>query len=740
MAEFKLPILSSWLSNYSRLTVGDTIISPKFSRRYASDYQDNKLLKQFTTKGLDVADKRELESEIFSYSFNSYAFTVLNLSRRIRYHVYGMIEEWHPEVSVALDTIADEICIRGLNNEVFDLIIKKKNGEVPTEEEKNYMAAFKTILDTFLFDTLDISKRAWSWARNLVKFGDWFVEPILGTTGIVDIRPFYDPYNIIKVELPNNFAYYLYNKEQDLASGGDTSAMMMARDYPSAMIWQPAVVQTFGIKDGGRNIVYYDGELIHFRLEGKPEYQPYGTSHLDSLRTTWEVLKRMEDAVMIYRMTRAPERKIFYIPVGANAGSKAIQAINRIKDALKRKPSNSGWDLSSNGDFSNINDVDKRFRFLGVDEDLWIPVPKGSEGAKVETLPAASNLDEIADLEYFRQKVYCGLRIPKAYLQQENDINRATLSQLDVHFARLITRFQESLSEGIEKLCIMQLFAFYSGMSSDPTDITKVKEFLDNYSISLRWTAASFIEENSRYEGMKIKSEIAGEIKNTFGPKSEKFILRKVYQLTPEEEELLLGEDGEEQLEQGEESPTGPEFGEMPTFGGSDHSVGKPGELDTGELSGEEIGGGPEENKGAEPEAPEKTGGETAPEMANESIQPIKKNGNGVKHIRKLIETKLNKKQLKEITIDIPHMTLSPIQMGKGSMLSEAQVNSLCEFAMAKYESKKDFLAFKGTKVGGLLVEQVISYMMTANLAEEYKVDDNIEVTESETVPEPPAE
>jgi hypothetical protein len=537
----KIPLLSRWLDNYSRVETGSSILDTRVSRRKLWDLQQGRKGTMIAGAGpssdddiFNMVDRADINLS----SLQNYVFSVMNVNRRIRYHLYDLMEEWHPEMPVSLDCIADESCIRGFNNEVFEIMIDKSDGSEFSDTEKIHVASIKKVLEKFLFQDLNVSKKAWGWMRNLAKYGDWFLEPILGRNGIVDIRPFYDLYSIIKVEDTDNVPYYIYAPTPDT---GDASGSFI-RDFSSSLIWQPVVLNHFVPSAKEQMIIYFDGELIHFKLDGKPQYQPYGTSHLDCLRQTWEILKRMEDSMMVYRMVRGPERKIFSIYTGRLPASKAVDFVNKIRSTIKRKPADGSFNFTGQS-YNNIEDVDKRFRFQAADEEYWLPIQEGANGStKIEKLEGNSNFEEIADIEYMRQKVYTGLRIPKAYLNNESDINRSTLVQQDVHFARLINRYQESLSEGIEKLCVLQLYAWYTSMNDDSHKIREVKDFLSKYKISFRWTTASVVEEKAYLESLQVKTDIAESLKNTFGEGSKEFIIKRIFQLSPEEEALLNSE------------------------------------------------------------------------------------------------------------------------------------------------------------------------------------------------------
>jgi hypothetical protein len=186
-------------------------------------------------------------------------------------------------------------------------------------------------------------------------------------------------------------------------------------------------------------------QLVHFRLHtSDPSHYPYGKGIAAAARVTYKSLKMMEDAMLIYRLVRAPERRIFYIDVGSLPASKAEMHIAKQRDKFKKRKS-----------FNNQSgNIEENFNALAADEDFYVAVNGQGSGTKIETLPGADNLGEVDDVKYFRDKLLAALKVPKDYIVEKDSSpeRKANLSQLDVKFARVIGRIQKSIELGIETL------------------------------------------------------------------------------------------------------------------------------------------------------------------------------------------------------------------------------------------------------------------------------------------------
>jgi hypothetical protein len=198
-----------------------------------------------------------------------------------------------------------------------------------------------------------------------------------------------------------------------------------------------------------KDLTFNTWEIAHFRLLGDDRKLPYGTSMLEKARRIWKQLLLSEDAMLIYRTSRAPERRMFKVFVG-NMDDKDVEAyVQRVANKFKR---------DQVVDHKTGN-VDMRFNQMAVDQDYFIPVRDASAPDPITTLPGATNLSEIADIEYIQKKLLTALRVPKAFLGFEEVVGDGkNLSLQDIRFARTINRIQKSMLAELNKVAIIHLF------------------------------------------------------------------------------------------------------------------------------------------------------------------------------------------------------------------------------------------------------------------------------------------
>jgi hypothetical protein len=210
-----------------------------------------------------------------------------------------------------------------------------------------------------------------------------------------------------------------------------------------------------------KNMEFNTWEIGHFRILGDDRKLPYGTSMLEKARRIWKQLLLSEDAMLIYRVSRAPERRVFKVFVG-NMDDKDVDAyVQRVASKFKR-------DQIADPKTGN---VDMRYNQLAVDQDFFIPVRDAGATNPIETLPGGTNLAEIADIEYIQKKLVTALRIPKAYLGFEEAVGDGkNLSLLDIRFARTINRIQKSMIAELNKIAIIHLFLL--GFEDELTNFT----------------------------------------------------------------------------------------------------------------------------------------------------------------------------------------------------------------------------------------------------------------------------
>ena len=329
--------------------------------------------------------------------FTSAAFR--NQNRAERYVDFEQME-YMPEIASAIDIYADEMTT---SNEYDKLLnIKCMNLEI------------KTILNSLFYEVLNLDFNAFGWARSMCKYGDFFlyldIDEKVGITSVIG--------------LPNN--------EVERLEGQDST--------------NPNYVQ---YQWNGAGMTFENWQVAHFRILGNDKHAPYGTSVLDPARRIWRQVVLLEDAMIAYRVVRAPERRIFQIDVGNIPPQDVPQYMEKVKTEMKR---NQLVDATTGR-------VDLRYNPLSLEEDYFIPM-RGGVGSDIKTLVGASSLNDIEDVKYMRDKMFAAIKIPQSYLTNlEGDTeDKTTLAMKDIRFARTIQRLQRSLIAELEKIAVVHLY------------------------------------------------------------------------------------------------------------------------------------------------------------------------------------------------------------------------------------------------------------------------------------------
>jgi hypothetical protein len=317
--------------------------------------------------------------------------------------------EFTPEISAALDIYSEESTT--INQDGFMLQIYSESRRI------------KSILADLFNNNLDINTNLPMWTRNTCKYGDNFIylklDPEKGVVGCMQLP-------IIEIER-------LEAGMGAKSSDSDTNPVKKHTRFK----WKQ--------KDLEFNI----WEIAHFRLLGDDRRLPYGTSMLEKARRIWKQLLLSEDAMLIYRTSRAPERRVFKVFVGNMDDADVEPYIQRFANKFKRDQVVD----------SKSGNVDMRFNQMAVDQDYFVPVRDPAQASPIETLPGATNLSEIADIEYIQKKLLTALRVPKAFLGFEETVGDGkNLSLQDIRFARTINRIQKSMIQEMNKIAIIHLF------------------------------------------------------------------------------------------------------------------------------------------------------------------------------------------------------------------------------------------------------------------------------------------
>lgn len=283
---------------------------------------------------------------------------------------------------------------------------------------------------------LNLNRRAWQMVKKLCIFGDAFFELITDPDepkqGILKIQEL-PPESVYKiVTTKGRIVEYQQSKEGPDYQTLTRSEVTKATDQE--------LMQSTSIRFSAH-------QVVHMYLgDDRRTFYPYGQSLMEPARGPAHQLRLMEDAMLVYRLVRSPERRIFYIDVGQLPPYKAEAFVERMKDQFRKKKVQTGRGTGASA-------VDERWHAPAADEDYWVPI-RPNANTRIETLPGAQNLGEIDDAIYFRNKLFTALNFPKNYLSNEDvGATRITLSAQDARFARMVERIQASIQDGILEIC-----------------------------------------------------------------------------------------------------------------------------------------------------------------------------------------------------------------------------------------------------------------------------------------------
>jgi len=251
----------------------------------------------------------------------------------------------------------------------------------------------------------------------------------------------------------------------------------------------------------GKNIDFRSWQITHFRLLGDDRKLPYGTSILEKARRIWKQLLLSEDAMLIYRVTRAPERRVYKVFVGNIDDEDVEPYVNQIVNRFKRSPVID----------PQTGQIDLRYNQLAQDQDYFIPVRDENAANPIDILPGASNLSEIADIEYLQAKLFTALRVPKSFLGFEDATGDGkNLALQDIRFSRTVNRIQQSMLRGLNEMAILHLYML--GFDDD----------IDNFTLTLNnpSTQAEMLKIEHLQQKITAYKDATSDAGNGFAPMS----------------------------------------------------------------------------------------------------------------------------------------------------------------------------------------------------------------------------
>jgi hypothetical protein len=425
------------------------------------------------------------------------------LSRRQRYASYEQLEELIPEIHSSLNTYADEACSYDDENHVLQ--VRCSNEAVKEELE-------------FLFfnsRTIDVDSRAWGMARNLCKYGDSFwelvIDPKSPQFGVLKLNEL-DPHTMWRIQSRKGtlleFQQTMMSPDYDVVSKDIKDKHNKDNKPYQSLYWR-------GRTQGNKNLIRFaPAQVVHIVIGSEERgFKPYGISVLQPARRPAYNLRLMEDSMLLYRLSRGTERRVYYVDVGQMSGTKVDTYVEQFKGRTKRKRIFN----------EKTQQVDERFNPWSVDDDLYIPV-RPNTNTRVDVLAGAQNLSDIDDSLYFRKKLFVALKIPQGYLEQtvEAATNRLSLTSLDMRFAKVVFRIQKAMGNAFREVAIRHLTLL--GVPHE--------EFED---LEIIMTPSSEWREMAQSEVMQNRINLASSIKSMDVPLSDDWILERIFKLPNDE-------------------------------------------------------------------------------------------------------------------------------------------------------------------------------------------------------------
>jgi hypothetical protein len=379
----------------------------------------------------------------------------------LRIQLYTDYEAMDTEsiIASALDIIADEATLKNESGEVIQIKSADEN--------------IQRILYNLFYDVLNVEFNLWMWIRNMCKYGDFYLHmEIAEKFGIYTVTPL-SVYDMVREEGmdPQNPSYVCFKIDpMVIAAGGINSR----------------------VKDRDGKIKFENYEIAHFRLLTDANYLPYGRAYIEPARKTYKQYVLMKDAMLLHRVTRAPEKRVFYIDIGNLPPNEVDGYMEKLKNKMKKTP----FIDHKTGEYN------LRYNEMNVMEDFYIPQRGATSNTKIDTIKGLE-YNAIEDVNFLRDEMLAALKVPKAFFGFEKDLTgKATLAAEDIRFARTVERIQRIVLSELYKMALVHLYTQgYDG------------EALNNFELTL--STPSIIYEQEKVALWKEKIALAKDIQDS---------------------------------------------------------------------------------------------------------------------------------------------------------------------------------------------------------------------------------
>lgn len=374
----------------------------------------------YEQKKLELQQNRFLKERWVKANVNMSvtAFAGLN-NVKLMYRDADLMDAF-PEIGAALDIVSEESALAD------------SLGSIVTVQSKSERV--KSILEDLFVNRLNLQLTAQMVIRAMCKYGNQFmlldIDHKNGVKGWKQLPVF----NVERIE---NGIQNPYGAGASIAVNG---VNIDNADLSTQFIW---------LDDNNSQIPFRDWQIAHFRLITNSLYLPYGVSYLNAARRHWRMLSLMEDMMLIYRLERSVERRVYKIFVGAIDDADVGAYVEQIANEFKRTPIID----------PTTGQLDLRKNILGIDQDLFIPVRDENAATPIDTLSAGQNMTALDDIKFVQNKVLTALRIPKSFLNfEETAGDGKNLALMDIRFTRTVNRIQQAFLMELTKVASIHLF------------------------------------------------------------------------------------------------------------------------------------------------------------------------------------------------------------------------------------------------------------------------------------------
>lgn len=343
------------------------------------------------------------------------AFAGLN-NVKLMYRDADLMDSF-PEIAAALDILAEESCINSSQGKLLNIYSSSDR--------------IKNVLEDLFVNRLDIQITAPMIIRAMCKYGNQFmllnIDNQLGITGWRQLPVF----NVERLE---------NGVENQYGTVNNNLTQKQDEDMKTKFVW---------VGEQNSQVPFRNWQIAHFRLLTDSIYLPYGVSYLHKARRHWRMLSLMEDMMLIYRLERSIERRVYKIYVGAIDDADVPAYVQEVANNFKRTPIIDPL----------TGQVDLRKNLLSVDQDIFIPVRDQNAPTPIDTLSAAQNLTAMDDIKFVQNKLFTALGIPKTFLNYEEGAGDGkNLALMDIRFTRRINRIQQAFLMELTKVATIHLY------------------------------------------------------------------------------------------------------------------------------------------------------------------------------------------------------------------------------------------------------------------------------------------